>query len=70
MKKMFWVDPYLSKLSTTVAHVSGNEVVLNETIAYAESGGQESDHATINGMSVLSSRMDKGVERIRISLVD
>lgn len=60
MKKLFWVDPYLTKLETTVYAVNGNEIVLNETIAYSESGGQESDKATINGLDVLSSRMDRG----------
>lgn len=37
----------------------GNEIVLEETIGYSETGGQESDHVTINGMPVLSSRMVK-----------
>jgi Ser-tRNA(Ala) deacylase AlaX len=59
MKKRFWLDPYLCKLDTTVTSVNGNEIVIDETIAYSESGGQESDKATINGIAVLSSRMDK-----------
>jgi Ser-tRNA(Ala) deacylase AlaX len=59
MKKLFWVDPYLAKLETTVSEVNGNEIVFDKTIAYSESGGQESDKATINGIEVLSSRMDK-----------
>lgn len=59
MKKMFWVDPYLTRLETTISAIYENEVVVNETIAYCESGGQESDQTKINGMEVLSSRMDK-----------
>ena len=59
MKKLFWVDPYLTKLETTVFAVNGNEIVFDKTIAYSESGGQESDKVTINGIGVLSSRMDK-----------
>lgn len=59
MKKMFWVDPYLTKLQTTVVSVNGNEVVFAETIGYSESGGQESDKVFVNGMQVLSSRMDR-----------
>lgn len=59
MGKVFWEDPYLTKLKTTVSSVNGNEIVFNETIAYCESGGQESDKTTINEMQVLSSRMDK-----------
>lgn len=59
MKKLFWIDPYLAKLETIVSAINGNEIIFNETIAYSESGGQESDKATINGINVLSSRMDK-----------
>lgn len=59
MKKLFWVDPYLTELETTVSLVNGNEIVFNETIAYSESGGQESDRITINHIEVLSSRMDR-----------
>lgn len=59
MKKIFWVDPYLSKLETRVLKVDNNEVVFEETIGYSESGGQESDKMFVNGMPVLSSRMDK-----------
>lgn len=59
MKKIFWVDPYLTKLETKVVNVQGNEIVFDETIGYSESGGQESDRVTVNGIQVLSSRMDK-----------
>lgn len=59
MKKIFWKDPYLTKLKTEVLDIQGNEIVFEETIGYSESGGQESDKVTINGTQVLSSRMDK-----------
>lgn len=59
MKKIFWIDPYLSTLQTKVKALQGNEVVLEETIGYSESGGQESDKITLNGIPVLFSRMDK-----------
>ena len=59
MKKIFWVDPYLTKLETKVLQIQGNEVVFEETIGYSESGGQESDKVSVNGMQVLTSRMDK-----------
>src|SRR5690348_7426958 len=57
MKKLFWEDPYQQTLNTTVATVKGNEVLLEETIAYSFSGGQESDKAYINGIEVINSRM-------------
>lgn len=59
MEKIFWNDPYLTKLETKVVHIEGNEIVLDETIGYSESGGQESDLVTINGVPAFSSRMDK-----------
>lgn len=59
MKKVFWEDPYLARLSTSVMTVQGNEIVLEATIGYSESGGQESDKVVINGIPVISSRIDK-----------
>lgn len=64
MRKIFWENPYQTKLTTTVASVAGTEVTFNETIAYCESGGQESDAATVNGLKILSSRMDKGAPHL------
>lgn len=61
MKKVFWENPYQSTLTTTVATVNGNEVTFNETIAYSFAGGQESDTATVNRISILSSRMEPGL---------
>ena len=56
--KLFWQDPYQSRLETRIASVSGNEVTLAETIFYALSGGQESDAGTIGGRPVLQARKD------------
>jgi Ser-tRNA(Ala) deacylase AlaX len=56
--KSFWQDPYLRKAPVKVVELNGNEVLFNRTIAYHFSGGQESDKATINGLPILSSRMD------------
>ncbi len=38
--------------------MNANKVLLQSTIAYSESGGQESDKATINGLDVLDSKME------------
>lgn len=58
MKKIFWENPYQTSLTTKVSSVDGNEILLDETIAYSFSGGQESDSAFINDLEVLGSRMD------------
>jgi Ser-tRNA(Ala) deacylase AlaX len=55
MKRVFWDAPYQRSLNTKVAEVSGNLILLDETIAFSFSGGQESDQATINGISVIDS---------------
>ncbi|WP_315138560.1 alanyl-tRNA editing protein [Achromobacter marplatensis] len=53
-KKVFWEDPYQTQLSTRVARVENEEIMLEETIFYAFSGGQESDAGTIGGYPVIS----------------
>ncbi len=55
--KLFWVNPYQTCLQTSVMHVSGKDVLFRETIIFSESGGQEGDHATVNGIPVLESRI-------------
>jgi alanyl-tRNA synthetase len=53
VKKIFWDNPYLTELQTTVTSVRGNVITLKETIAYAFSGGQQSDSGTINGFTII-----------------
>ena len=57
-KRIFWQDPYLTQLETRITSVDGDDVTLEETIFYALSGGQESDHGTIGGKCVLKARKD------------
>ncbi len=52
-RKLFWEDPYLSRVETSVAMVAEREVALASTIFFAQSGGQESDHGKIGGFQVL-----------------
>ena len=54
--KIFWDDPYQSKLNTRIKSVKGNEVTVDATIFYAFSGGQESDHGTFNDFPVVEAR--------------
>lgn len=56
--KLFWQDPYLTRLDTQVAWVEDDEVGLRSTIFYAFSGGQESDAGTLAGFQVLEARKD------------
>ncbi|MCA2454162.1 alanyl-tRNA editing protein, partial [Vibrio alginolyticus] len=51
--KVFWKNPYQTELTSTVTRISDNEVELSHTIFYAESGGQESDAGTIDGIRVV-----------------
>lgn len=59
MKKVFWENPYQTRLEAMVTHCDGNTIVLDKTIGFSESGGQESDRITINDIDVLFSNMDK-----------
>ena len=56
--KLFWQNPYQTQLETHITRVDGNDVTVAETIFYAFSGGQESDHGTIGGCEVLKARKD------------
>ena len=56
VKKLFWVNPYQTELKTKVSSVDGNKVTLEETIFFAFSGGQESDHGSIGGYEVLEAK--------------
>lgn len=57
MQKVFWDNPYQTELTTQIAHIDGNRVLLEKTIIFSFSGGQESDKATINEIPVLDSEI-------------
>jgi len=54
--KLFWQNPYLTTLDTSVASVDGNAITLEKTIFFAFAGGQESDTGTIGGYPVIDAR--------------
>ncbi len=56
VKKIFWQDPYLVELETTVQSVDKEKITVQETIFYAFSGGQESDAGTIGGYPVIAAQ--------------
>ena len=57
MQKVFWDNPYQTTLITKITSVNDNRLLLEETIAFSFSGGQESDSAFINNFPVLDSEM-------------
>lgn len=62
VEKIFWQDPYLTKLITKVRSVIGDKITLEKTIFYAFSGGQESDAGTIGCYDVISAeKKDKEI---------
>ncbi len=58
MRKVFWEDPYQHTLNTKVVFVDGNQILVEDTIAFSFSRGQESDQGTINEYSILDSRIE------------
>ncbi len=63
-EKVFWQDPYLTRLDTVITSVSERGVTVAQTIFYAFSGGQESDTGTIAAHPVLEARKE-GIENTR-----
>ena len=53
VEKKFWDDPYVTELRATVTKVDGEKITVDKTIAYAFSGGQESDKGTINNYRII-----------------
>ena len=53
-------DPYLKKIEARVVNINGNQVELDKTIFYPESGGQTGDTGTIGGLRVLDTHICNG----------
>lgn len=54
--RLFWEDPYKVECEANVLKVNDNEVVLDQSVFYAFSGGQASDSGSINGIPVVEAR--------------
>ena len=54
--RLFWEDPYKTECEASVLKVKDNEVVLDQTVFYAFSGGQASDTGTIDNIPVKEAR--------------
>ena len=57
-KKLFEENAYLKECIGKVIHVNLNEVVLDKTILFAFSGGQESDSGKIGGIAIVDSKIE------------
>lgn len=55
---LFYEDPYKREATAKVIAIEDNVVWLDQTIFFAESGGQESDRGTINGISLVDVQPD------------
>lgn len=53
VRKLFWEDPYQTQCQCKVTAKYGDVVRVDQSIAYAFSGGQESDYGTIGGYQIL-----------------
>ena len=53
VEKLFWTDPYLHETVAKVTSVNGDTITLDRTVAFAFSGGQQSDSGTIAGYEIV-----------------
>ncbi|WP_017211831.1 alanyl-tRNA editing protein [Clostridium beijerinckii] len=58
VKKVFWENPYLTEIESKVKSIDNNVVTLDQTIAFAFSGGQQSDSGTIGGVKIIEARKE------------
>lgn len=66
--KKFWDDPYLTELESIVTSVDDSYITVDRTIAFASSGGQESDYGTIGGYKIV--RAEKQEKQIVYQLAE
>lgn len=60
--KLFWKNPYLTESKARIIDIHDSDIILDETIFYPFSGGQESDKGTIGGKEVLFAKInDKNI---------
>lgn len=58
VKKIFWENPYLTRLEAKVSSIYNNIITLDQTIAFAFSGGQQSDSGTIGGFQIIEAKKE------------
>ena len=60
VRKLFWEDPYLANNQAKITGVQGNLVTVDQSVAFAFSGGQQSDIGTIGGYDILDAYKQGG----------
>lgn len=58
VKKIFWDSPYLTEIEATIESINKDVITLDQTIAYAFSGGQQSDSGKIGGYKILDAKKE------------
>jgi Ser-tRNA(Ala) deacylase AlaX len=58
VRKIFWENPYLTEIEAKVTKIDNNVITLDQTIAFAFSGGQQSDSGTIGGFQILEAKKE------------
>lgn len=58
VRKVFWENPYLTEIEAKVASVNNNVITLDKTVAFAFSGGQQSDAGTIGGFQIMEAKKE------------
>lgn len=52
VRKYFWEDPYATVIKAKVTSVAGPVITVDQTVAFAFSGGQASDQGAIGGYAI------------------
>ncbi len=58
VKKIFWENPYLTEIDAKVTNVANDTITVDQTIAFAFSGGQQSDSGSIGGYEIIKAQKE------------
>lgn len=56
VKKVFWENPYMTEIESKITSVNNDIITLDRTIAFAFSGGQQSDSGAIGGYEIVEAK--------------